>query len=507
MQAKADTLYINSFLTDARKSARDIFNRNSDNPEQLAKELQAHKQGLMTNMPSNLQPRLDLEYGSISESYINKATITKNKLLTVEQDKSLIDNENQVITDIQFAARDLFNDKGLTEEESAARNAATIDSVAIGLQSLEQNLSSVGADGQPLRTPKQIRVATQKAREFFFSQAARSWLDVQPDKMRAYEEWLGNKAILNIGDQSVNLRDSMSAEVRSKVDKGLIAGIKNDIFIQNKLDEQEEKAQEEESDLLKKDLFKLSAEGRLTPSIVEASRHRLEYRDYKDLFSTAKESNPITDGAVYGNLVNRMNNGEDISEDLRIARFNNKSLSNEDYEKLADKNKTKGVGASLDKPVDEGRNFLLGFLGSSAEILSIAESQTMARAERDYNTRIADFIDLNHREPTRAEALDIADEIGARYNLVQTDKHAGTLPKPKAMPIDVKTKMSQLTREALDKVEADTMKLFMEKHNGDKEAVINDPKFIEELKLLKAFEPIAAINQERIKAAESRSRK
>lgn len=507
MQSKADTIYINSFLTDARKAARDIYNKNSDDPEQLTKELDAYKQGLLSNMPSSLQPRLDIEYGSMTENYINKVVTVKNKLLTLEQDKKLIDNENQVIKDIQFAARDLFDNAGLSEDEVVAKNISIATASAASLDSLEKNLSTVGLDGKLLRTPQQIKSSISKAREFFFSEAASSWLRSQPNKMKAYQDWLDNKVSVDLPEGSINLRDSMSAEVRAKVDKKLISEIKNEIFIEDKRREEEERFQEEESEVLKKDLYNISTEGKLTPAIVEASRHKLEYRDYKDLLTIAKEANPITDGNVYGNLVNKLDDGQDISEDLRIARFNNRSLSNEDYEKLADKNKTKGVGASLDDPVREGRDFLLGFLGSSAESLKIAESQTMAKAEREYNTMIADFIKINDRNPTREESLDIADRVGERYNLVQTDKAAGTLPKPLAMPIALKIKTTQLTPEALDKVEADTYKIFMEKHNGNKEAIINDPKFIEELKLLKAFEPIAALNLKRVKAAESRRRK
>lgn len=507
MQSKADNIYINSFLTDARKSARDIFNRNSDNPEQLAKELDAHKQGLLTNMPASLQDRLSMEYGSLSESYLNKATTTKNKVLTLEQHRGLANSEDQITKDLQFAARELFDNKNLSEDEIISKNAISINTTATSLNALESNLSSIGADGKLLRTPKQITSSIQRAREFFFSEAASSWLQQQPDKMKAYQSWLHNEVVVNLPEGTLNLRDSISPEVRAKVDRKLISDIKNEIFIDDKAREQEERDQEEKSEILKKDLYKISAGGALTPSEVEESRHNLDYQDYKDLLTIAKEANPITDGNVYGNLVNRIENGEDISEDLRIARFNKKALSNEDYEKLSDKNKTKGIGASLDEPVQEARDYLLGFLGSSAEALSMAESQTMARAERDYNTRIADFIKSNDRNPSRVEALDIADEVGGRYNLVQTDKYAGTLPKPKAMPIDLKVKMSQLTPESLDKVEADTLKSFMEKHNGSKEAVMSDPKFIEELKLLKAFEPIAALNIERAKAAESRRRK
>ena len=197
MKAKSDNLYINSFLTDARKSARDIYNKNSSNPEQLSIELNKYKQGLLGNMPAELRPRLDSEYGSLGEKYIDKATSAKNKELTLQQNIALADNENQILSDVDFSARDIFSDSSdLTEAETLTRNVTSINSIAASFQSLEKNLTQVGADGKPLRTPSQATKSLQKAKEFFFTGAANSWLDSQPDKLDAYNKWLDNKVTI-----------------------------------------------------------------------------------------------------------------------------------------------------------------------------------------------------------------------------------------------------------------------------------------------------------------------
>jgi hypothetical protein len=507
MQSKADNLYINDFLTGARKGARDIYNKNIDNPDQLNKELSSYKDGLLNNMPAALKPRLENEYGSLSESYLDKATTARNKVLTLQQNKALVDNENQILNDVQFAARGIFSNENLTPDEINSRNITTINRVAVDFDALDKNLSAVGADGNPLRTPEQAVKSLQKAKEFFFSEVASSWLSAQPNKLEAYSKWKNNEVTIPLPEGTINVRDAMTPEVRAKIDKQLIQNIKNEIFVSDKQNDIKEKQDEEFSDNLKKDFFKLSTSGQLTPNMVEASRGSLEYNDYKDLLKISKEANPITNGTTYGDFINKLENGEDISDDLRIARFEKKSLSNEDYEKLLDRNKSKGAGGALPDSVEEGRDFLMGFLGSSSQALSITESAVMAKAEREYNSDVQDFIDINGRKPTRKESMGMADEVADRYNIIQTDKFAATLPKPKAMSISVKTKMSELTPEALDKVEKDTFNLFMQKHNSDEEAVKNDPEFLKELRLLKAYQPIAAVNQSKANAAQKKTRK
>jgi hypothetical protein len=491
MKAKSDNLYINSFLTDSRKAARDIYNKNSDNPEQLAQELGKYKQGLIGNMPAALRPRLDNEYGSLTEKYLDKATSTKNKLLTVEQNKSLVDNENQIINDMQFAARDLFNNEGLSEDEINTKNITSITQIASDFEAMDKNLGQVGADGNPLRTPDQMAKSVTKAKEFVFSEMATSWLDSQPDKLTAYDKWLNNEVAIDLPEGTINIRDAMTPEVRQKVDKQLIASIKNDLYIDKQQVERVEKAEELFADETKKVLFDQAIDGSLTPATVDASRNILEFNDFKDFSKMAREADPITNGIVYGGFIDKIDQGVDISGELRTERFTNKSISNDDYQKLLDRNKQKGTKAALPSPVDEGRDFLLKFMGSSAEALSILDSQVISKAERDYNGRVQDFIDKEGRNPDRTEALEISDTVKDRWNVIQADSFAVTLPKPRAMPSSMKTKKSELTEENVRKVREDTVKLFKEKWGEDIESMKKDPEFISEIKLLNQYNSIA----------------
>jgi hypothetical protein len=392
---------------------------------------------------------------------------------------------------VQFAARDIFSNENLTPDEINSRNITTINSIVTSMQALENNLTQVGADGKPLRSAAQTTKSLQKAKEFFFTGAANSWLDSQPDKLAAYDKWLSNEVTIPLPEGNINMRDAMSPDVRAKVDKQMIANIKNDVYVENKQAERVEAQQEVFADESKKILFKMSETGELTPNQVEASRNILDFKDYKDFRIMAREADPITNGAAYGRLINNLDKGEDISEQIRIERFTNKNLSNSAYQYLLDRNETKGVGKSVPDPVKAGRDFVLGALGSNSDALGMAQSATIANGERDYNSRVQDFIDLEGRSPTRQEANKIADEVSERYSVIQTDEFAATLPKPKYMPVNVKVKGRELTEEAVTKVKQDTFNAFLVKHNGDIEKVKQDPEFINEVKLIEPFRTIA----------------
>ena len=492
MKAKSDNLYINSFMTDARKSARDIYNKNSENPEQLSKELNKYKQGLLGDMPAALRPRLDSEYGSLGEQYLNKATASKNKQLNLQQNIALQDNENQILSDINFATRDIFSESSdLTEAETVTRNITSINSIASSFQSLESNLAQVGADGTPLRSPTQTVKSLQKAKEFFFTGAADSWFDSQPDKLAAINKWQSNEVTIPLPEGNINVRDAMSPGVRAKVDKTMMDNFKNDIYIENKQAERIEAQQEIFADETKKILYKMSEDGNLSPNQVEASKNVLDYNAYKDFRRMAREANPITNGTVYGGLIRDIQEGKDVSNAAEIARFTNKTISNEDYEKILNRNKVTDGKKDIPDPVDAGRDFLLGSLGSNSTILGLTQAANIASAERDYDDSIQSFIDKEGRSPNRAEATNIADEFKDKYLSFETDKIASSLPKPKAMPLSVKIKGEELTEEAVDKVKVDTFNTFMKKHNNDIDKVKVDPDFITEIKLIQPFRTIA----------------
>lgn len=495
MQNKAENLYISSSLTDARKSAREIYQKNLDNPDQLQKELAKYQEGMLSKVPSNLVPRLQNEYSQLSEQYISKAITVKNEQLTLEQQKGLEEYENQILNDIQFSARELFGgNQKLSEDEIKVKNLNAINNIAANFDSLDKEIGAVGANGKPLKTPQQVIKSINKAKEYFFSETARTWLDNQQDKLAAFHKWKNNEVVLDLPEGSINVRDAMTPEVREKIDKELMQNIKNEIYVHKQRTEEVEKEQEAFKDEVKKILFDKRITGDLSPAQVEASRNILDYNDYKEFSQMAKEANPITNGSVYGKLLNDIDAGKDIEQELQIERFVNKSLSNEDYKQLKDR--LQGKEAITD-PETNNIRLMRGLLGGDSELLDLAGSATMARAELELRNAYLNFKEGQGRSPTEKEAQEIMENVVERYAIMNLDNYSAAIPKPSQMPLSIKTKSSQLTDENLQKVKEDTINFYSNKYEGDLEKVKEDPKFIEDMKSIKKFERVLLLKKEK----------
>jgi len=495
MQNKAENLYISSSLTDARKSAREIYQKNLDNPDQLQKELAKYQEGMLSKVPSNLAPRLQNEYSQLSEQYISKAITVKNEQLTLEQQKGLEEYENQILNDIQFSARELFGgNQKLNEDEIKVKNLNAINNIAANFDALDKEIGAVGANGKPLKTPQQVVKSINKAKEYFFSETARTWLGSQQDKLAAYHKWKNNEVVLDLPEGSINVRDAMTPEVRDKIDKELMQNIKNEIYVRKQRTEEVEKEQEAFKDEVKKILFDKRITGDLSPAQVEASRNILDYNDYKEFSQMAKEANPITNGSVYGKLLNDIDAGKDIEQELQVERFVNKSLSNEDYKQLKDR--LQGKEAITD-PETNNIRLMRGLLGGDSELLDLAGSATMARAELELRNAYLNFKEGQGRRPDEKEAQEIMENVVERYAIMNLDNYSAAIPKPSQMPLSIKTKSSQLTDENLQKVKEDTINFYSTKYEGDLEKVKEDPKFIEDMKSIKKFERVLLLKKEK----------
>lgn len=512
MQSKADIMYINSFLAEGRKGARKIFEKNQANPEQLREELENYKKGLISSMPRRLSPRLEMEYNSVAESYLGKAIATRNKIMSNNQSQVLFENETQLVNDISFAGEQLatsLNNKNLSEDEKNAIGLSAMNSIDVSFKSLGANLQTIGADGNPLRTDKEIITSINKAREALYTSFGQSWLKNQPDKMQAYADWLDNKVEVEILGEKINVREEMSFETRKKVDEDLINTIKNDLYIEKQIIEKSEREREEIVEAKKKEDFNLAKTGDLTIEKVEASKNLYDFETYKDFSTMAREADPITDGSTYGRLLKKATNGEDIRQEARIERFNNRALRNSDYEHLLNINKTAGAIADLPSPVRQGRDLLLGSLGGNAELLSILDSRVMAKAERQYNFEIENFISNNSRQPNSLEAEEIAESIFNRFTILKTDQYIQTLEKPKSMDLSVKsTPLVNLTEENIVLTEKKINTEFTKKHSEEVkkalegieskqlrkeravEVLMQDTEYMEEIRRLNEFKKL-----------------
>jgi len=503
MQAKADIIYTNEFMTSAREEARNIYERNINNPDQLKNELNEYKQGLLNNVPASLRPKLDYNYNSMGAAYINNAYINKNKMLTEEQNAKLAESENRIIDDIKFSVSNFFNNEGLDQNQIVAKNITTFDAIAASSDELEKNLLQVNEQGLQIRTPEQVQKSLVNLQQTVFSEISKSWFSSQPDKLKAYSEWLNNEAVVNLPDKTINIRESLSPDVRKKIDQDILTEIKNEVYIDKQLEERVEAEEAIFTDEIKKQLYDQAKTGDLLPATVEAARNILDYNDYQNFSKMAIQANPTTNGLVYGNFVNRINRGENVLEEIRSARFDDKSLSNEDFESLL--NKIDGNEVFL-APEKEAVNNLRGLLGGTSELLTIANFTTMQNAEMDLKKQLRLFKQINDRSPTYEEAEKLTNKVFEEYNLLNTENLASTFPKPELMKSEQKRNARSLTINDIDDIEKDTKKHYLEKNNNNKELVERDLDFGREMLKINKWrqfiienERIKRIKQERIK--------
>lgn len=494
LKTKSDLIYINSFLSEASKGIAEIDLKNQGaSPEQLRNELDSYREGLLEETPRDLQQKLLTQYNSVAQSYINRSTLAFSREQAKLLDEKNKEYESQIRSNISLAQEDFVNaDFIKNEDERIIVKNGAINTLINQRNALEVHLSTL--------PESKTFVVSNQIKQSLLQSGARAWFNNQPNKIEALAKFQNNEAIIELPDENkelkkINLRRGMSDELRQKVEKELSSVLKNDIATDRRQEELEEKELQEEADELEKEFFTLSTTGQLTPATVEASKNILDPKTFNNFQRMAIEASPITNGIVYGNLIKKLDNGVDIADDLDIARFTTKSISNEDYEKLLNKNKQKGTKGAIPDSVEEGRDFLLNFLGSNAEALSITNSQVMAKAERDFNGRVQDFVDSNGRRPNREEVFNIADTVKDRWNTIQSENFATTLPKPQQMPLSMKTKKSELTIENLEKVKKNTVKHFRDKWQGDLESMKRDPEFISEIKLINQYNAIVLRNE------------
>ena len=204
----------------------------------------------------------------------------------------------------------------------------------------------------------------------------------------------------------------------------------------------------------------------------------------------AIEVNPVTNGAVYANLLLKLEKGQDIGDDLEIARFTSRSISNEDFESLLNANKQQSQDGVLPSPVEAGRADVLKKLQEGSEFFGNLNNRVLASARRDYDDRVQEFINENGRTPRRKEALEIADEVEQDYATSISSENLLALPKARFMPASVREKKSEQTLENLEKIKKDTVKFFKNKHKGDIEKALEDTEYIRESLLLNKYESI-----------------
>lgn len=361
-------------------------------------------------------------------------------------------------------------------------------------RALQNVLDATLSDGTPVFTPKQRMAKLNATRDSMFEVAAKTWLESQPNKIAAYQKWKDGEVKIafpgsNGQMEQFNIREALPATSKIKIDKEFIRTIKDELSIQKTLEARQEKLFEQKSDAIRAEVMVRLQKGEDMLGTVEALRHDIEPDTYVDLRKMAIENEPLNNDGVYGDLLRRAYEGEDVSEEAKYARFSSKSIDNGSYVELI--RISKGQSAGLEDAVTTGRKYIIENLGGLSKELPVTGSRIIANAKRDYDESISRFRQENQRLPSQAEAFDLADKIIPRWQALNMNEMAATLPKPQFM--DVKEKVSarkKLTPEKLKDIRDKTDKYFLSRHGGDIDAVSADSDYQREMEYIDNFESI-----------------
>lgn len=332
------------------------------------------------------------------------------------------------------------------------------------------------------KNPRGIRIGDPNKKEVSNQQ----FVDQFPfEETRNYVRSISTK----VGVTQVNVRETLPPETKLKVDKAIIEGLKDQISLENMMDAKADRDLKKQSEQTFTDLMLQQQQGKLTVEMVDMAKPMLEPDKYLDARKMALMDNPTTQGPTYSRLLMKVSSGEDITEEARAARFNDRALSNEDYLGLLDRSNRNANGIA--DPIKVNEDFVVTTLGKYATDLGLPQAAALGPAQREYAERVSSFRDEKKRGPTFAEARDIADDVVRRYSLFTEQDLATQLPTPRFMAPGVKG-TNKMTVDYMNAVAQETTKFYMQKANGNPEAMKNDPEFRREMSAIMKLQAIAA---------------
>lgn len=414
---------------------------------------------------------------------INRITDRQQAIIRDRQQERALRLQMQIQDELQQTASGMFDgDPAAVRQrlEQMTASAARLADVA----------GQIGPNGQPLFTASQ-RLSFERAAEDMVGEAfGMAWMRQQDSPIAAYYQWKKGEAFVQIADGEgnagmINMRDLLPARMYLQVEEGFMGNLRADLALQNQLNTMQDRAFKETSDAVFADLSVLGQDGGLDLRLVEAVRGKLEEDKYLALRELAKQGGAsVSDGQTIARLLARSADGIDVRDEARAA-YAGGDLSPKDFMDVYDRS-TAAVSSGTRNAVSTGRDYVGGSLGRLSTELGFAQSVSIPQAEAEYETRVQDFITKNERQPSHTEALDISKEVVRRYSIFDIKEGFLSLPLPQFMPPTMKNS-SKLNTDSLMPVINQTRDYYLNKHNGDIEAMKADEEYRKESALLQEY--------------------
>jgi hypothetical protein len=399
----------------------------------------------------------------------------------------------------QIALQDELGQDAASLFSGDAKNAqATFARMIANAAKMADTASQIGPDGQPLFSARERVSAERAAQQEVARQVGLSWMRSQPDTLQAFKDWQDGKAYIPMQGEDgivreVNLKDMLGENGYQMAGKEFAEDLRSEISLQNQIETAQDRAFKDQSDALYADLSVAAQNGSLTLKQVDDARRTLEPDRYITLREIAKGGfATVSDGTELTRLMDLDADGVDISADLRAAKS---KLTQGDFVTLYNRN-TGRVNQGVKDPIQTGRDYLTKGLGALSKEIGLAQSASIGGADAEYDIEISAFVEKNKRQPTYTEARDIAENVRARYSVLNLEDSLLSLPLPRAMTQAEKLSRDLSPQVITEKVRA-TNDAYLKKHNGNQALRNADPEYLREIKLLKQYSDLLQLKEKR----------
>lgn len=478
----------------SRQEISRLENEHAQDPQKFVQGASSYMQGAAADLNAfdpALAQRFEADYVLRAVAAERRVKDRHNALIRDRQMEDALRHQLAMQDDIAAEAAALFSG-------DAANAKNTLSRLAGSAGRLVDTANQIGPDGTPLFSARERVMLERQAEQVIAEQIGGAWLRKQPNVLQAYADWTSGKAEIELVDDDgssgrLNLREMLGESGYQKAGESFMQQMRSEIALRNQVQAQQDRAFKQQSDAVYSQLLIEGQDGILTLDRVEQAKAFMEPEKFVAVREIAKGGfASVSDGAVMADLMILDAAGQDMRDELFAVKS---KLTQSDYVRLFNSNVSR-VGQGQNNPVKTGRDFLTKGLGALSREIGLAQSANIGAADAEYDIEIDQFISKNDRQPTYAEARDIAEKVRARYSVLSVEDSFISLPLPRSMTASEKLSKDLDAQSIQDKVQK-VNDLYLGKSGGDVAARNADPEYLGEMRLLKQYYDILKLKEDK----------
>lgn len=431
------------------QSINDAYRRNSNNPDQLQKELDVIGKNLLKKAPGMIRAQVTSDFNTLAVNKIEKARSAKNKIDDSNLEFNVMQLEQQLIAGVTDNVDNFFVfDDTMSPAERQARASAGLGAISQSYEKLDRLYQTTKSDGTPLFSADKRFKSVNGLMELASSDIAEKYAQANPDRLKAFHDISNNELEIEIQDEQgnpikINVMKALPPLVRDKVTKNTTKYIKDELSIASSLNAAQDRVKKQNGDLAKINITRDAQDGKLNdPAAQKQTLDALDNLAAKDLidpdnYLDSREivKNPFakvtTDYRYALELETRMENGESVGEEMRSA-FKEGKLGLNEFQKLADLQRSR-TGGGKDY-ISEAETGLVRALGGFNAEIKEDQAAAIFGARNSFQQKIEEFVATNERKPSGVEIRQISQSVFDDYVPQRKDTIIGRLPNLQYSP-------------------------------------------------------------------------